>query len=35
MVVGMVFGLIISVALLASLWGMKKNYDEWNNRAAN
>ena len=35
MVVGVVFGLIISVALLASLWGMKKNYDEWNNTAAN
>ncbi len=29
---GVIFGLILSTALLATLWGMKKNYDEWNNK---
>ena len=35
MVVGVVVGLFISVALLATLWGMKRNYDEWNNKSVN
>jgi hypothetical protein len=34
MVVGVMLGLLFSVALLASIWGMKKNYDEWDSRSA-
>ncbi|MDB5236820.1 MAG: hypothetical protein JWR44_3813 [Hymenobacter sp.] len=34
MVVGVVLGLLFSAALLASVWGMKKNYDEWDSRSA-
>lgn len=30
--VGFVIGLIISVVLLAALWGLKRNYDEWENK---
>jgi hypothetical protein len=26
---GMIVGLVLAVVLLASLWGLKKNYDEW------
>jgi len=26
---GVVLGLVFSVAMLAALWGMKRNYDEW------
>ena len=27
--VGLVIGLALSVGLLATLWGLKRNYDEW------
>ena len=27
--IGMVAGLVVATALLATLWGMKRNYDEW------
>ena len=27
--VGLVIGLVLSVILLATLWGLKRNYDEW------
>jgi hypothetical protein len=27
--VGVVIGLVLSVALLGTLWGLKRNYDEW------
>lgn len=27
--VGLVLGLLLSVVLLSTLWGLKKNYDEW------
>ena len=27
--VGFVIGLVLSVILLATLWGLKRNYDEW------
>lgn len=27
--VGVVIGLVLSVALLGALWGLKRNYDEW------
>jgi cytochrome c biogenesis factor len=26
---GIILGLVLSVILLATLWGLKKNYDEW------
>ena len=26
--------LLVSASLLATLWGLKKNYDEWNNKSA-
>jgi ABC-type transport system involved in cytochrome c biogenesis permease subunit len=26
---GMIVGLVLAVVLLGSLWGLKKNYDEW------
>ena len=26
---GLLIGLILSIAMLATLWGLKKNYDEW------
>ncbi|GAB3572830.1 hypothetical protein [Hymenobacter daeguensis] len=26
---GMIIGLVLAVVLLGSLWGLKKNYDEW------
>ena len=26
---GFIIGLVLAVVLLASLWGLKKNYDEW------
>lgn len=29
MVVGIVVGLGLSVVLLATLWGLKRNYDDW------
>jgi hypothetical protein len=29
--IGRVIGVIISLLLLSSLWGLKRNYDEWNN----
>jgi len=29
LLVGLVAGLILSVYVLSGLWGMKKNYDEW------
>ena len=29
MFIGVAVGLFLSVALLATLWGLKKNYDEW------
>ncbi|WP_375418959.1 hypothetical protein [uncultured Hymenobacter sp.] len=29
MTVGLMVGLALSAALLATLWGLKKNYDEW------
>ncbi len=29
--VGIVAGLAISVILLSTLWGLKRNYDEWDN----
>jgi hypothetical protein len=29
--VGIVAGLVISVVLLSTLWGLKRNYDEWDN----
>ena len=29
LVVGLIAGLVLSVYVLAGLWGMKKNYDEW------
>ncbi|MCI1189179.1 hypothetical protein MON38_17280 [Hymenobacter sp. DH14] len=28
---GFIIGLVLAVVLLASLWGLKKNYDEWTN----
>ena len=28
---GLVVGLVLAVVLLGSLWGLKKNYDEWTN----
>ena len=28
--VGLVIGLVLAVILLSTLWGLKKNYDEWN-----
>jgi ABC-type transport system involved in cytochrome c biogenesis permease subunit len=28
---GFIIGMILAVVLLASLWGLKKNYDEWVN----
>ncbi len=28
---GLIVGMILAVVLLASLWGLKKNYDEWTN----
>lgn len=31
---GVVLGLLFSVALLATLWGMKRNYDEWHKQAS-
>lgn len=27
--VGLVVGLVLAVALLGTLWGLKRNYDEW------
>ena len=30
-IIGIVFGLILSVVLLSTLWGLKRNYDEWDN----
>lgn len=27
--VGLVIGLVLSVGLLSTLWGLKRNYDEW------
>lgn len=33
-IVGVTIGLILSVALLAAVWGMKRNYDEWDNTPA-
>lgn len=29
--VGLVVGLVLSVILLSALWGLKRNYDEWDN----
>ena len=29
--VGLIIGIILSVFLLSTLWGLKKNYDEWDN----
>lgn len=29
LLVGVVIGLVLSVALLGALWGLKRNYDEW------
>jgi hypothetical protein len=29
--VGLVLGLVIAVILLGTLWGLKRNYDEWDN----
>jgi len=34
MFAGVVGGLVVSTALLSSLWGMKKNYDEWDGKSA-
>ena len=28
---GLIIGMVLAVVLLASLWGLKKNYDEWTN----
>ncbi|GAA4050388.1 hypothetical protein GCM10022409_41450 [Hymenobacter glaciei] len=28
---GLITGLVLAVVLLSSLWGLKKNYDEWTN----
>ena len=28
---GFIIGMVLAVVLLASLWGLKKNYDEWTN----
>ena len=28
---GFIIGLVLAVVLLGSLWGLKKNYDEWTN----
>lgn len=33
-VLGIIIGLVIAVALLAAVWGMKRNYDEWDNTPA-
>jgi hypothetical protein len=30
--VGLVIGLVLSVGLLSTLWGLKRNYDEWEYR---
>ena len=27
--------LLVSASLLATLWGLKRNYDEWNNKSIN
>lgn len=27
--IGLIIGLVLSVALLGALWGLKRNYDEW------
>ncbi|WP_382316673.1 hypothetical protein [Hymenobacter bucti] len=29
LLVGVILGLVLSVALLGALWGLKRNYDEW------
>ena len=29
--IGLVVGLVLSVVILATLWGLKRNYDEWDN----
>jgi len=29
--VGLILGLVIAVILLGTLWGLKRNYDEWDN----
>ncbi len=31
LLIGMVIGAILSILLLSSLWGLKRNYDEWDN----
>lgn len=33
-IVGVIIGILLSVALLAAVWGMKRNYDEWDNTPA-
>ena len=32
---GPLVDLLVSVSLLATLWGLKRNYDEWNNKSIN
>jgi hypothetical protein len=32
LLIGMVIGAILSILLLSSLWGLKRNYDEWENK---
>jgi hypothetical protein len=29
LIYGLVVGIVLSVGLLATLWGLKRNYDEW------
>jgi len=29
--IGLVVGLVLSVVILGTLWGLKRNYDEWDN----
>ena len=29
--IGIILGLVLSVILLSTLWGLKRNYDEWDN----
>jgi hypothetical protein len=30
---GLLIGVILAIALLATLWGFKRNYDEWDNNS--